>query len=117
MCFIEIFFLSDGYREGDGYRIPAGYRVRHIFPKKSFCGQFCLSSFKVCWYSNIEYENGNSEKHMEEMADQSQQESRKRIVNFYDRNKEKGKSFTCAFFKKLGFAKSTVYTCSPVIRG
>ena len=49
------------------------------------------------------------------MTDQSQQESRKRIVNFSDGNKEKGKSFTCAFFKKLGFAKSMVYPCSPVI--
>ena len=36
---------------------------------------------------------------MVEMADQSQQESRKRTENFYDGNKEKGKSFTCAFLK------------------
>ena len=85
------------------------------FPKKRFCGQFRLSPFKVCGYSNIEYENGNSEKPMLEMADQSQQESGKRTVNFHDENKDDGKSFTCAFFKNLGFAKSTVYPCSPVI--
>ena len=48
---------------------------------------------------------------MVEMADQSQQESRKRIVNFYDGNREKGKCFTCAFFKKRGFAKKkTLFT-------
>ena len=52
---------------------------------------------------------------MVEMADQSQQESRKRIVNFYLGNKEKGKSFTSAIFKKRRFAKSTVYLFSPVI--
>ena len=52
---------------------------------------------------------------MVEMADQSQQESRKRIVNFYDGNKEKRKSFFCAFFLKLGFAKRAVFPCSPVI--
>ena len=54
-------------------------------------------------------------KHMVEMADQSQQESRKRIVNFYLGNQEKGKSFTSAIFKTRRFAKSTVYAISPVI--
>ena len=64
-----------------------------------------MSPLKVCSYSNIMYKNGNSEKHIIEMADQSIQESRKRIVNFYLGNKEKGRSFTCAFFKKAGFCK------------
>ena len=45
---------------------------------------------------------------MVEMADQSQQESRKRIVNFYLGNIEKGKSFTSAILKERRFAKSTV---------
>ena len=52
---------------------------------------------------------------MVEMADRSQQESRKRIVNFYLGNIEKGKSFTSAIFKKRRFAKSTVYPFSPII--
>ena len=42
---------------------------------------------------------------MVEMTDQSQQESRKRIVNFHDGKKENEKYFTCAFFKKAGFCK------------
>ena len=58
---------------------------------------------------------GNSEKHMGEMADQSQQESRKRIVNFYLGNIEKGKSFTSAIFKERRFSKSTVYPFFPII--
>ena len=48
-----------------------------------------MSPFKVGMHSNMEYENGNSEKNMVEMANQSQQESRKRIVNFYLGNKGK----------------------------
>ena len=74
-----------------------------------------MSPFKVCSYSNIEYKDGISEKHIIEMADQSQQVSRKRIVNFYLGNIEKGKSFTSAIFKERRFAKSTVYPFSPII--
>ena len=40
------------------------------------------------------------------IADQSQQDSGKRIVNFYIGNEEKEKSVPCAFFKKGAWAKS-----------
>ena len=69
---------------------------------------FCLP-FKVCSYSNIEYKNGNSEKHIIEMADQSQQESRKRIANFYLGNKEKGK-FSHLQFLKSGVLRKALFT-------
>ena len=70
-----------------------------------------MSPLKVCSYSDIEYKNinDNSEKHMVEMADQSQPESRKRIVNFYLGNKEKGKSFTSTIFKS-GVLRKTLFT-------
>ena len=66
---------------------------------------------KVCSYSNIEYKNGNSEKHMVEMAVQSEQESRNRIANFYLGKKEKGKSFTSAIQSlKSGVLRKALFT-------
>ena len=43
---------------------------------------------------------------MVEMADQSQQESRKRNVNFHDENKENGKSLLVRFLKSWVLQKA-----------
>lgn len=44
------------------------------------------------------------------MAELSLKQQRESIVNFYIEHKEKGKSFTCAKFKKEGVARSTIYS-------
>ena len=47
---------------------------------------------------------------MVKMADQSHQESGKRIVNFYDGNREKGESFTGTFFFKHWVLQKALFT-------
>ena len=44
------------------------------------------------------------------MAESRLEKQRNCIVNYYIANKDKGKAFTCAKFKKEGVARSTVYS-------